>query len=236
MKRAVDIPVVSVCELDYSCGADGIAASRDINTLEALIGKRIALARDDSGEMFLAYLFYKNALPFDKLNLIATSPEKVSEAFLSDEADAVATWEPELSRSLSRAGAHILASTKEFPGIIISSLNVREDIVRDDPERVKALMRGWFKAITYCLEHPVESSEIMSKYFNMTPAEYRKSIEGLRWLNYSGQVRSSRQKQWKDLFDTVVDIYFANRRIQTKPRAEAAINTALLKGLYEDSK
>ena len=235
-KVAAGLPIVSVCELDYSCGADGIVVSGDIKALEDLIGKRVVLARDDSGEVFLAYLFYKKSLPFDKLNIISASPEKVSQVFLSDEADAVVTWEPELSRSLDRPGSHVLVSTKEYPGVIIDTINVREDIVRDDPERVKALMRGWFKAVAYYGAHPVESSEIIAKYFKMTPEDYRKSVEGLKWIGYAGQMKSARQAQWIDLFRTIADIQLANGRISKKPRAEAAINTVLLKGLYETGK
>lgn len=232
-KRAYDTPVVSVCALDYSCGADGIVAAENINTVEDLLGKRVALARDDSGETFLTYLFYKRALPFDRLQLVAGSPENISDIFIKGDADAVVTWEPELSRALSRPGSRMIASSKEFPDIIVDTLDVREDIIKNDPDAVKALMRGWFSAVEYYKAHPEESIRIMSEYFGMSPEDYKKSIQGLEWSDYPSQNTPSAREKWIGTFDIIAEAEFSKGRIPKKPSAESAINTELLKALYE---
>ena len=235
VKLAYDTPIVSVCELDRSAGADGIVAAEGIKTFEDLIGKRVALARDDSGETFLSYLFYKKGLPFEKLTIMAGSPENIAQIFLGGESDAVATWEPELSRALARPGSHIIASSKEYPDVIVDVLEVRQDVVQKKPGTVKALMRGWFAAVEYYKSNPMEASAIIAPYFKITPEEYRKSVQGLRWFGYAEQKRPELQQRFMDTFNTIAAIDFARGRIPKKPSAEAAIDMSLLNTLYPSS-
>jgi NitT/TauT family transport system substrate-binding protein len=235
VKRAQDTPVVSVCELDHSAGSDGIVAAEGIETFEQLVGKRVALARGDSGEAFLSYLFHIKGLPLDKVKMVPGDPENISQIFLDGASDAVATWEPELSRALARPGAHIIASTKEYPHIIIDTLDVREDIVKNDPEKVKALMRGWFSSVNYYKLNPIEASVIIAPRFHMTPEEYRKSVQGLRWFGYNEQKKLEDDRHNIGVFDTISSIYFERGRIPKKPSAEEAINTELFDTLYPPS-
>jgi NitT/TauT family transport system substrate-binding protein len=231
-KRAQDTPIAAVLEMDYSFGGDGIVATSDIQKLEGLYGKTVALARDDVGESFISFLFHKYGLSLDKLTFVAKRPQEVAQAFLIGEVDAVVTWEPWLSQALERSASHILVSSKEESGVIIDTLNIREDIIKNNPALVKGLMRGWFKAVEYCQEHPQEASEIIAGHYNLTAEEYRKQLEGLRWLDYRGQLSQERYNSWVDVFNTVAEIKFLNGRISKKPDAQSALNQELLKGLY----
>ncbi|MDD5439514.1 MAG: ABC transporter substrate-binding protein [Candidatus Omnitrophica bacterium] len=235
-KRAQDTPVVAVMALDLSYGGDGIVATDDIKKLEDLVGKRVALTRDDVNEMFISYLFYEAGLPLDTMTFIFRAPEDVARAFLDGEADAAVTWEPWLSRALGRPHTHILLSSKDRPGIIIDTLNVRDDLIKNDPRLVKGVMRGWFRAVDYCYEHPAESSAIIAPYYGIKAAEYLNQIKRLKWSGYKEEVFFAGQHKLAKVFDAIVKIKFMNKRIQEMPDAERAINTALLKGLYEDSR
>ncbi len=234
-KRAQDIPVVAVLEIDYSFGGNGIVATKNIQKLEDLIGKKVVFSRDDVSETFISYLFYKSGLSLNDLIIVGRRPEEVAQAFLKGEADAVATWEPWLSSALELPDSHILVSSKDEPGIIIDTLNIREDILKNNPALVKGLMRCWFKAIEYYQENSQEASEIIARYYNLTPEEYRKQLEGLRWLAYAEQLSSERYDAQVDVFNTITEIKFTNGRISKKPDARSALNQELLKGLYENS-
>ena len=96
-------------------------------------------------------------------------------------------------------------------------------------------MRGWFKAIKYCKEHPVEASEIIAKHYDVTPEEYREQITGLKWFGYEEQIQESKADDWVSAFNVISEIKFANERIHSKPNVAKAIDRTLLKGLYEDS-
>ncbi len=235
-KRAQDTPIVAVLEIDHSVGSDGIVATEDIKTVEDLIGKKVAFARDDVGETFLSYLFHKKDLSFKDITIVPRNPDDAWLAFLDGEVDAAVTWEPWLSKAAHRAGGHILISTRDEPEIIIDTHNVREDLVKNNPELVKGLMRGWFKGVTYCKEHPVEASEIIAKHYDVTPEEYREQITGLKWFGYEEQTGESEADEWFTIFNVISEIKFANGRIHSKPNTAKAIDRTLLEGLYEDSK
>lgn len=235
-KVANDTPIAAVMELGFSYGGDGIVAVEDIKKLEDLIGRKVALTRNDVNETFIAYLFYEAKLPFNEINIIYRSTDEVGEAFLRGEADAVVTWQPYLLEALKRPGAHMLISSKEKPSVIFDTLNVRRDLIENNPKLVRGVMRAWFKALKYYDAHPDEASAIIAPYYQMTAQEYRKNIEGMRWLDYSEQASQEHSRKIHKIFEDISAIKFMNKSIKVKPKAEEAINTSLLEGLYEDSK
>lgn len=235
-KRAEDTPIVAVVEIDHSLGSDGIVATEDIRTVEDLIGKKVAFARDDVGETFVSYLFHKKGLSLNDMTIVPRRPDDAWLAFLNGEVDAAVTWEPWLSKAAQRPGGHILISTREERDIIIDTLNIRQDIVKNNPELVKGLMRGWFKGVAYCKEHPVEASEIIAKHYDVTPEEYREQVTGLKWDSYEKQIEEKEADEWFTAFKVISEIKFANGRIRSKPNAAKAIDRTLLAGLYENSK
>lgn len=235
-KAAQDTPITGVMEIDQSFGSDGIVAAENIRKLDDLIGKRVALARDDVGDTFISTLFYKNGLSLNKVIIVPKLPEEVSQAFLNGEADACVTWEPQLTKALQRPGSHILTSSKEHPGIIIDTLNVRKDLAENNPGLVKRLMRCWFKALKFYKEHPNEASEVIAEYYKITPEQYRKQVEGLVWNDYEKQQAPSEYNEWAGVFDTIAEVKLANGRIPRKLDASKFLNHTLLEKLYEDSK
>jgi len=234
-KAAQDTPITAVLEIDHSFGSDGIVAAENIKALEDLAGKRVALARDDVGETFISTLFYREGLSFNSVIIVSKRPEEVSQAFLNNEADACVTWEPYLSKALQKPGAHILTSTKEHPDIIIDTLNVRRDLAEHNPGLVKKLIRCWFKGLKYYKEHPLEASDIIAKYYKITPEQYRKQVEGLKWDGYEEQKTPSEYKEWVEIFNAIAEVKLANGRISQKPDASRFLNHTFLEALYENS-
>jgi len=234
-KVAQGTPIVAVMEIDKSFGADAIVAGYDIKSLEELAGKKVALARDDVGETFISVLFYKKGLAFNSLIIIPENPDEVARVFLNGEADACVTWEPQVSEALRRAGAHILTNTKEEPGIIIDTLNVRRELVENNPALVKKIMRAWFKALNFYKENPEEASAIIAKYYKITPEQYRKQVQGLRWDDYNEQRTPIEAEEWSGAFNAIAEVKLANERISQKPDALKALNHTLMERLYEDS-
>ena len=235
-KRAQDTPIVGVLELDRSIGGDALVVNKEIKSLQDLIGKSVVFSRDDVGETFFSYLFYKNGLSLKDVTIISFSPKKVADAFLNQEVAAVATWEPWVTKALSKPGAHILISSKEEEeGIIIDTLNIRSELVKNNPKLVKALMRTWFRSVEYCKRHPEEANQIISKYYNIAPRAYGESIRKLKWIDYKEQNDFGKFGKWKEIFDSIVKIKFINNRITKKPESESSINSKLIQEIYENS-
>ncbi len=234
-KVAQGTPIVAVMEIDRSFGSDAIVATENITTLEDLKGKRVALARDDVGETLLAVLFQEEGLSLNDVILVPELAEEAAASFLNGKADACVTWEPQVTKALQRPGAHILTSTKEHPGIIIDTLNVRRDLVENSPALVKKIMRAWFKGLDFYRGHPVEASEIIAKHYAITPEQYRKQVQGLQWEDHGQQRSPAAAQEWAEVFNAIAGIKLANARISQRPDAAKSLNHTLLERLYEDS-
>ncbi len=231
-KRSLGVPVMAVMTLDRSYGVDGLVASAGIDTLQGLIGKKVALAAGDVGETFLSYLLHKEGLSFDRVIIVPKAPEDVAQAFLDGEADAAVTWEPQLSKALARPGSRLIASSKDLPGIIVDTLNVREDFIKNNPRAVMALMRAWFRALKYYREHPIEASESIARYYKMPAKEYRNIIAGLRWSDYEFQDTARERDALAKTFGELVELKYLSGKIAKKPPVGGAVYTALLEELY----
>lgn len=235
-KVAQGAPLVAVLELDHSFGSDGIVAKAEIKELKDLIGKRVAFSRDDVSETFLSFLFYKAGLSMNDITIVSRSPEEVADAFLNDEADAVVTWEPWITKALKSPQSHLLITSRDKPGIIIDTLNIREDIVKNNPRLVKGLMRAWFRALKYYKEQPIEASNCIAKYYKMSPQDYQRTLKGIKWIDYSQQANLAPHSVSIEAFNTIAEIKFNNGRILKKPNVQEALNYRLLERLYENSK
>jgi NitT/TauT family transport system substrate-binding protein len=234
-KRAQGLPIVAVMELDHSDGADGIVVSQDVRSISDLAGKTAALAQDDVGDTSLSHILDKNGMSRDKIKIAPRLPDDVGRSFLNKEADAAATWEPQLSGALERPGSRILVTTKDEHGIIVDTLNFREDVVKTRPKAVKSMMRSWFRALAYYRDHPDESSVIIARYYNLKPDDYRKAVEGLDWDDYRQETGADKKREWIGAFNAIARLKYGNGRIGSVPDASGAFDTNLPKTIYEDS-
>ncbi|MDO8536317.1 MAG: ABC transporter substrate-binding protein [Candidatus Omnitrophota bacterium] len=235
-KVAQNAPLTAVMKIDYSYGADAIVANQDIAKLEDLADKKISLARDDVGDTFVSTLFYKKVILPYSAAFVFVRPEEAAKTFLNGESDACATWEPYVSEALKKPGAHIIASTREYPGIIVDTLNVRNDLIKKEPAIIKKLLRGWFRAVKYYNEHPDESSRIIAKYFNISPEQYRKQVTGLKWYSYEEQKTDLGKKEWADIAALLTEVKLLNGRIPRRMDNSRLITYDFVDSLYEDSK
>lgn len=232
-KAAQDTPVIAVMEIDKSFGGDAIVVTEKIEKLEDLIGKQVVLAPDDVGETFLAVLFDQKGLSLDRLAVRPVLSEEVANTFLTGEAEACVTWEPQVSEALKKPGSRILTSTKEHPDVIVDTLNVREELAKNHPGLVKSLMRAWFKGLRYYNLHPDEASAIIAPYYKITPEQYRRQVKNLQWQSYEGQIKSLKSGAWIRNFNTIVNLKLKTGRISRKPEAQKFLNQMFLEKLHE---
>lgn len=232
-KRSQGVPVVAVMKLDRSYGADGLVAAEGIDTVRGLAGKKVALATGDVGETLLIYLLRKEGLPYNEITIVPKSPEDVAQAFLKGEADAAVTWEPQLSIALTRPGSRVIVTSKELPEIIVDTLNVREDFIKNNPRAVMGLMRAWFRALKYYREHPMEASEVIARYYKISAEEYRNIVGGLRWIDYPLQnIARAHPGDMAEVFNELAELKYLSGKIAKKPPVEGAVDTTLLEALY----
>ncbi|MCD7765256.1 MAG: ABC transporter substrate-binding protein [Lachnospiraceae bacterium] len=172
-----------VLTMDASVGADGLVAVEDIETLDDLAGRTVALDKSASSYyFFLTALENGSSLTEDDINVIDMGDTtEAGLAFMGGSVDAAIMWEPELSEALdSVEGAHALVTSADYPNTILDSLVVNTAFAEENPDVVAAVEEAWYQAIDFLNENPEEAYEMMASGFDEVSAEdVASDVEGL---------------------------------------------------------
>ncbi|MBU0635880.1 ABC transporter substrate-binding protein [Candidatus Micrarchaeota archaeon] len=166
-----------------SNGADGIIATNEIQSIEALKGKKIAFFEGTPSHFFLAHVLRENGLNQNDIQPINLEPDKAAQAFFAGEVEVAVSWEPWLSQAQSLTGAHILVSSQDTPDLILDAFLAREELFSQNSGILKKFVRGLRNGMAFSESNPREAAEIAAPYFEMTPEEYLEAVSVIRFLN-----------------------------------------------------
>jgi NitT/TauT family transport system substrate-binding protein len=179
ISRARGLPLVVVGKSDISYGGDGIIAKKDIRSVAELKGRRVACPEGLPSHFLLLYLLRQNGMSPSDIQLVpADDGGQAAFLFASGNADAAVTWDPWISQTEKLAGGHVLITTREAPGLLLGIVAANKDLLPERADRIAHAMRAWFKAVEYTKTHPDEASAIMSKEFNVPPADFKRMAAG----------------------------------------------------------
>ena len=178
-----------VAVLSDSAGADAVLARADIAARLAaprservpLAGRwplRIGLERTALGELMLAHWLDKAGLTQADVQPVHIEAVDHDTALAVRDVDLLVTFEPMKTR-LEQRGAVNVMDTRELPGAVVDVLVARTDL---DATRLAALLLAWDSARrqwTGASGPP----PWMASGMDLTPAQYRQTQDGLRFLS-----------------------------------------------------
>ncbi|KKS54224.1 MAG: ABC transporter, substrate-binding protein, aliphatic sulfonates family [Candidatus Magasanikbacteria bacterium GW2011_GWA2_42_32] len=228
------VKVKAVAITDSSQGADGIVASKDIKDISGLKGKKVAFEVGSPSHFFLSYFLDQNRLTTNDLTVVNEIAPDAGATFVAGKVDAAVTWEPWLSKASEREGGHLLISSKQmqvFPDYLI----FREEVVKNRPQDIKAVLKALFAAEQWISENQNEAVGIIANKFKITDQEVKDQLPTFSWLSYEDNLslfvpeNSPAQK----LVQTASDLWLKLGLIKTKVGADELIDTSLVKNLYK---
>jgi NitT/TauT family transport system substrate-binding protein len=175
-ERGLDLRVVLV--MDISQGGDAILARGDVQDLADLRGRKVGVENSALGAFVLTRALQKVNLSVQDVTIVSVEADEHERAFLSQEIDAVVTFEPVRSRLLA-AGAIQLFDSTEMPNEIVDVLVVRADALERHQSHLITVLRGWFKALEYLEQNPDEALRSVSLRIKLTPEQIKQSQKGL---------------------------------------------------------
>jgi NitT/TauT family transport system substrate-binding protein len=175
-------PIRFVCGMDQSYGGDGIIASGDIKTVKDLEGKTIGLDKASTSYFFFLAILDKNGVDESKIKIQEMTAGDAGAAFVAGKLDAAVAWEPWLTKASQRQGGHVLVSSRDFPGIIVDVISMRQDFIEQHPEAVQGLVDAWNEAVAYYKEHPAEGNQIMAKALSLSEKEVADMASGVKFM------------------------------------------------------
>jgi len=169
--------------MDYSNGGDGILATDDVKSVADFKGKTVYVEKGTVGEHMLLLALQKNGLKAEDIKIINMPADTAGAAFAAGKADIVVTYEPFMSKGIaSRGNGKIIFSTKDLPGLIPDLMTLRQEVVDKNPAIAQAMVDTWFDALKYQQEHPDEALAIEAKQAGVSPEEFQKDRDVLKFL------------------------------------------------------
>jgi NitT/TauT family transport system substrate-binding protein len=228
------IPAQIVMATDESVGGDGIVAKPPIRSIRDLAGKTVAFQRGLPSEFFLRALLQSNNVDFSTIKPVDMETAAAGAAFLAGKVDAAVVWEPWLSRAKEAKGGFVLASTKQYPNLILDTVAFRPEVVSSRPEDVQKFVNAVLKAVEYWKAHPNEANGIMAPHFGLPADKYAQILSGARFSDLARNREffgtASKPGQVFRVGQQASEIWQSAKVIAQPVKPEAIITTKFIEG------
>lgn len=225
-----------VLATDESAGADTFVVKPDIQRVADLKGKRIGTKLGDFMELFITMMLEENGLTTDDVILVNVEGEAVPTRLQSGEIQAGTTWDPYTSQA-TKAGAKVLLSSKQTPGLIPAVIVFRSSVVRDRPNEIQAFIRAWFQAQDYWQANPQESKVLIGQALNIKTEEV--STDGIHLYTLQDNLKAFTSGiTTQSLYHTAklyADFFIRTGGLRATPNIEKLINPSFVQQLQSRS-
>ncbi|MFJ3483126.1 ABC transporter substrate-binding protein [Pseudomonas sp. NPDC090202] len=184
--RSKDFCFKAVVALDESHGGDGLLVGKDVGNIKDLVGKSIAVNEGSVSQFWLSYLLKQNGMKMSDLDVQNMTADDAATAFIAGRVPAAVTWEPHLSLVRQKGQGKVLVDSSTTPGVIVDVVALTCDVIDKQPNDVKALVKGLYKAVQYTHDHPEEAYKIMAKGvggYLADPKELAAAAKGVRFYD-----------------------------------------------------
>ena len=165
---------------DNSAGNDKIIVTEEINKIEDLKGKKVAVEEGVVDDFMLTLALEEKGMKRDDVQIVPLESGAAAAAFAAGQTDAVGTYAPYWLTALKREGSKELISSKDYPGSIPDLLVASQKLVDEKPEQAQALVNTWFDVLDFMEKNPQKADEIMAARADVTTEELQLLKEGTK--------------------------------------------------------
>jgi NitT/TauT family transport system substrate-binding protein len=203
----VDLVAFLVC--DYSYGADGIVATKDIQSIQDIADRNLPFGANisDTGYFILMVLAHREGLGPEDFDLVQMESSAAAAAFVAGEVDVAGTYEPWLSQALDRPDSHLLVTTRDEPGLLSDVFLTSPEMIESKREELIAFGRCWYDALDYIDAHEEEAIEIMARNLGLSKDEMREQMSTIAWPKYDEGLSYLRDGRLLQLLEMSEDLY-----------------------------
>jgi NitT/TauT family transport system substrate-binding protein len=171
---------VAVLVNDNSAGNDKIIVTKEINRIEDLKGKKVAIEEGVVDDYLLSLALESKGMKREDVEIVPLETGAAAAAFASGQTDAVGAFPPFWLTALKREGSKELVSSADFPGAIPDLLVVSQKLIDEKPEQVQGLINSWFDTLEFMKQNPAKADEIMAERAGVTVEELQQFKQGTK--------------------------------------------------------
>ncbi|HTB75338.1 MAG TPA: aliphatic sulfonate ABC transporter substrate-binding protein [Polyangiaceae bacterium] len=158
---------------DTSAGADAILAKKDIATIQAMKGRKVAATLGQCNQLLLDKALERGGLTEKDIQLVNMNPDDAGAAFAAGQIDVAVTWEPWITKVSGEKTGHVIFSSKETPNLILDVLAVSGQTTGRKSAETRAFLRALNRGYDFVQTHPDEAAVIAGKALEQTPDEVK---------------------------------------------------------------
>ncbi|MBO9998395.1 MAG: ABC transporter substrate-binding protein [Cyanobacteria bacterium SID2] len=234
---AVGSDQVIVLVNDNSTGNDKIIVSDEINSIEDLKGKTIAVEEGTVDHFLLLLGLEKAEISPDEVTVQPLETGAAAAAFVAGQVDAVGVFAPFTTKALEREGSKELFSSADFPGAIPDHLVVSRQLIEERPEQVQALVDSWFATLQFIEENQDEAYEMMAKRAGVSIEEYKEYDAGTTIFSLEDNLKAFQPGEDMTALpyaaEKISDFLLENELIQEKPDLSQLFDDRFVKAYSE---
>jgi ABC-type nitrate/sulfonate/bicarbonate transport system substrate-binding protein len=173
--------IAIVAQVSDISGAQQLLVHEGVNSLEQLYGKKIGVLKGTASEALFNSIVKGYDLDASKFEIVNLGPTEMLQAFVRNQVDAVALWEPHSTRAREAGKGRTLVSGttsfipgKEGPRRVYGDhavLFTSQDFAQKDGDTVKKVITALDRANAYLKSNRKEAVEILAKAFQLTPEQ-----------------------------------------------------------------
>lgn len=190
--RSKDFCFKAVAALDESHGGDGIVVQEGIADMQGLKGKAVAVNEGSVSQFWLSYLLKKAGMSMSDIEVQNMTADDAASAFIAGHVPAAVTWEPNLTMVKQKGSGKVLVDSGETPGVIVDVVALDCDVIEKQPEDVKALVAGLYKAVEFTRNNPEKAHEIMAKGVGGYLSDPKDLAEAAKGVKFYDQAMSEK--------------------------------------------
>ena len=158
-------------QVDFSNGGDGIVVRESIKTVKDLAGKKLVLAQNSPSQFFALNMLVAGGLQPGDVDMVYTDDAfQAAAAFNAQkELAGCVSWAPDIYNLEKAKGNRMLVTTQTANRLIADVWFARADFAKDHPDKIEAIVRGIFDAMTALKTEGAKAkvAELMSAGYNI---------------------------------------------------------------------
>jgi NitT/TauT family transport system substrate-binding protein len=193
--KGAAVDVRAFLQMDWSRGGDACVASREVQKVEDILGRKSAMMRFSPDHTLFEFMINNSRLTPQQIDQVRKDTGFSDDdftygrvLFTQGKVDVACLWEPDVTLALNgRPGAHRLFSTGDATELVADVLLARQELIRDRPEVAEKVSRVWYAGVKKAEEDRNGAAQLIASVVPRFKNELgqEKTLKAFEWVKWT---------------------------------------------------